>query len=62
MIKYKKRGVHMKRIFSKEFKAKACELVINDGIKPSIVAEKLAINVIMLYRWMSTRRLDQRCL
>ena len=31
----------MKRTYSKEFKIKACELVIKDEIKPSIVAEKL---------------------
>ena len=42
----------MKRTYSKEFKIKACELVIKDEIKPSIVAEKLGINKIMLYRWI----------
>ena len=42
----------MKRTFSKEFKIKACELVIKDGIKHAIVAEKMGINKIMLYRWI----------
>jgi transposase len=42
----------MRRTYSKEFKIKACELVIKDEIKPSIVAEKLGINKIMLYRWI----------
>ena len=43
----------MKRTFSKEFKVKACELVIKDGIKHAVVAEKMGINTIMLYRWIS---------
>ena len=43
----------MKRTFSKEFKVKACELVIKDGIKHAVVAEKMGINKIMLYRCIS---------
>ena len=43
----------MKRTFSKEFKVRACELVIKDGIKHAVVAEKMGINKIMLYRWIS---------
>lgn len=46
----------MKRSFSKEFKIKACELVLKDEIKPSIVADKFGLNVIMLYRWMDEYR------
>ncbi len=42
----------MKRTFSKEFKVKACELVIKDGIKHAVVADKMGINKIMLYRWI----------
>ena len=42
----------MKRTFSKEFKVKACELVIKDGIKHAVVAEKLGIHHVMLYRWI----------
>ena len=42
----------MKRTFSKEFKVKACELVLKDGIKHAVVAEKMGINHIMLYRWI----------
>ena len=42
----------MKRTFSKEFKTKACELVLKDGIKHAVVAEKMGINKIMLYRWI----------
>ena len=42
----------MKRTFSKEFKIKACELIIKDGIKHAIVADKMGINKIMLYRWI----------
>ena len=41
----------MKRTFSREFKVKACELVIKDRIKHAVVAEKVGINKIMLYRW-----------
>ncbi len=42
----------MKRTFSKEFKNKACELVLKDGIKHKVVAEKMGINHIMLYKWI----------
>ncbi len=42
----------MKRTFSKEFKVKACELVKKDGIKHAVVAEKLGIHHVMLYRWI----------
>ncbi len=43
----------MNREYSKEFKIQACELVIKDGLKNAIVAEKLGINPNMLYRWIS---------
>ena len=43
----------LKRTFSQEFKVRACELVIKDGIKHAVVAEKMGINKIMLYRWIS---------
>ena len=42
----------MIRTYSKEFKIQACELVLKDGIKPSVVAEKFGIHVVMLYRWI----------
>lgn len=42
----------MKRTYSKEFKIKACELVVKDGIKHAVVAEKLGINNVMLYEWI----------
>ncbi len=38
----------MKKTYSKEFKVQACELVIKDGIKPAVVAEKFAIHPVML--------------
>jgi len=43
----------MKRTYSKEFKEQACNLVIKEGIKHAVVAEKLGINKIMLYEWIS---------
>ena len=42
----------MKRTFSKDFKTKACELVIKDGIKHAVVAEKMGIRKTILYRWI----------
>ncbi|WP_426348159.1 transposase [Alloiococcus sp. CFN-8] len=42
----------MARKYSKKFKIHACELVIKDGIKHSVVAEKFGINLVMLYRWI----------
>ena len=46
----------MKRTYSKEFKIKACELVIKDNISVAVVAEKFGINHIMLHRWISEYR------
>lgn len=43
----------MKRRYNKEFKVKACELVLREGIKHAVVAEKMGNNVVMLYRWIS---------
>ena len=40
-----------RKTYSKEFKTKACELVLKDGIKHAVVAEKLGINKILLYQW-----------
>ena len=42
-----------KRRYSKEFKVSACELVLKDKIKPQVVADKMGLNVVMLYRWVS---------
>ena len=42
----------MARKYNKEFKVKACELVLKDGITKKVVAEKLSINLVMLYRWI----------
>lgn len=42
----------MKRTYNREFKVKACELVTKDGIRHAVVAEKMGINKIMLYRWI----------
>ncbi len=50
----------MKRNYTKEFKVKACELVIKDNLAPKIVAEKFAINVVMLYRWISEYQVDEK--
>ena len=38
--------------YTKEFKVKACELVLKDEVKVKTVAEKMGINHIMLYRWI----------
>jgi len=46
----------MRRSFTKEFKIKACELVLKDGLKASVVAEKLGIHHVMLYRWIDECR------
>lgn len=46
----------MKRMYGKEFKVKACELVIKDKIAVAVVAEKFGINHVMLHRWVSEYR------
>lgn len=38
--------------YTKEFKVKACELVLKDEVNVKTVADKMGINHIMLYRWM----------
>lgn len=43
----------MKQKYSKGFKISVCELVLKEVLKPQIVAEKMGLNVVMLYRWMS---------
>lgn len=43
----------MKRTYGKEFKTKACELVIKDNITVAVVAEKFGIHPVMLHRWVS---------
>lgn len=43
----------MKRKYSKEFKVQACELVVKDHIKVSVVAERFGISAVMLHRWVS---------
>lgn len=48
----------MKRTYSKEFKVKACQLVTEEGIKAKVVAEKLGIHEVMLYRWISEYKTD----
>lgn len=39
--------------YTKEFKVKACELVLKDDIEVKTVAEKFGISNIMLYRWIN---------
>ncbi len=46
----------MKRTYSKDFKIKACELVVKENIAVSVVAEKFGINNVMLHRWVSEYR------
>ena len=46
----------MKRTYSKEFKIKACELVIKENIAVAVVAEKFGIHHVMLHRWVSEYR------
>lgn len=43
----------MKRKYGKEFKVSTCELALKDKPKPQVVAEKMGLNVAMLYRWVS---------
>ncbi|MGY0373250.1 transposase [Desnuesiella massiliensis] len=42
----------MARKYTSDFKIQACELVVNEGLKPKVVAEKFGISHIMLYRWI----------
>lgn len=43
----------MKKNYTKEFKVTACKLVKEEGIKVAVVAEKFAVNPVMLHRWVS---------
>ena len=46
----------MKRTYSKEFKIKACELVIKENIAVAVVAEKFGIHHVMLHGSVSEYR------
>ena len=43
----------MHKTYSKEFKVKACEMILKDGMKHAVAAEKLGVNKILLYQWTS---------
>jgi len=40
------------RNYTREFKVQACELVLKENVKVKIVAERMGINPIMLYKWI----------
>lgn len=40
------------RNYTREFKVQACELVLQENVKVKIVAERMGINPIMLYKWI----------
>ena len=46
----------MNRSYSRDFKVKACELVLKENIAVAVVAEKFGISHIMLHRWVSEYR------
>ena len=43
----------MAKHYTREFKEEICKLVINDGIKPMIVAQQFGVNHVMVYRWVN---------
>lgn len=43
----------MAKTYSKDFKVHACKMVIEDKLKPQVIAEKFCINEVMLYRWVN---------
>ena len=42
----------MSRKYTKEFKVKICQMVLEDDVKISEIAEKFSINNTMVYRWV----------
>lgn len=42
----------MAKTYTREFKIEVCKLVIEEGIKISVVAENFGVSNIMLYRWL----------
>ena len=40
------------RSYTKDLKMKACELVLKEGKRHSVAADRLGIDVVMLYRWI----------
>lgn len=42
----------MAQRYTKEFKEQACKLVLEDGIKHKVVANRMGFNYLMLYRWI----------
>jgi len=46
----------MSRKYTKEFKVKICQMVLEDDVKISEIAEKFSINNTMVYRWVEQYR------
>ena len=43
----------MAKNYTREFKIQICKLVIEDNLKPKVVAEQFALSQVMVYRWVN---------
>jgi transposase len=42
----------MAKHYTKDFKVQICKLVIDDNLKPTLVAKQFGLNHVMVYRWV----------
>ena len=43
----------MAKNYTREFKIQICKLVIEDNLKPKVVAEQFGLSYVMVYRWVN---------
>ena len=43
----------MAKNYTREFKIQICKLVIEDNLKPKVVAEQFGLSQVMVYRWIN---------
>ena len=43
----------MAKNYTRDFKIQVCKLVVEDNLKPMVVADQFGLNQVMVYRWVN---------
>jgi len=43
----------MAKNYTRDFKIQVCKLVVEDKLKPMVVADQFGLNQVMIYRWVN---------
>ena len=43
----------MAKHYTRDFKIQVCKLVVEDNLKPMVVADQFGLNQVMIYRWVN---------